>query len=299
MKYLMILVLLAIFTGIFAQDMDFIPRVEKPKEVNKKDSLDINQLKNDIIHVNYNKKIPRRAALYSAIVPGAGQFYASSDNYYALIFPIIELALAYGIYSYTASGDDIEADYQRFADDNYKREAQRQIQEDLMGKSTVDIYNDQHFRLDATNTQHFYEDIGKYNKYIFGWTDWYEDYAPSSSDEAYVLDHVYWTFSTEADESERKWTGNRITEGGESFEPDSKLRSDYIQMRQDAEAEYDVARMCKYGIILNHLAAAIDAVRVTKKHNREYLSQKPYDFGIRTAYLSGRPTPFLNLTARF
>jgi len=63
----------------------------------------------------------------------------------------------------------------------YNRELQNRVQSALISINAYDIYDDVFFRLDEVNTDHFYEDIGKYNKYIFGWADWYYTFAADDS----------------------------------------------------------------------------------------------------------------------
>ena len=51
-------------------------------------------------------------------------------------------------------------------------------------------FYDEHFRLDDTNTQHFYEDIGKYPRYVFGWTDWFQIYSKNNNGEIVSPDWI-------------------------------------------------------------------------------------------------------------
>lgn len=68
----------------------------------------------------------------------------------------------------------------------YNREFQHKVESILIGIEPNDIYDSYFFNLDDNNTAHFFEDIGKYNKYIFGWVDWYFTYA-ADSDGNFVL----------------------------------------------------------------------------------------------------------------
>ena len=65
------------------------------------------------------------------------------------------------------SKGDVTKQY-KTVDNNYSRDRQHRVEQDLINHPTAahSIYVAGHFRLDDDNTQHFYEDIGKYNKYI-------------------------------------------------------------------------------------------------------------------------------------
>ncbi|MCK4653362.1 MAG: hypothetical protein KAU01_02835, partial [Candidatus Cloacimonetes bacterium] len=39
-----------------------------------------------------------------------------------------------------------------------------------------------------------------------------------------------------------------------------------------AEDFYDSARYCSFALVANHILSAIDAVRLTRRHNLEYIS---------------------------
>ena len=170
----------------------------------------------ELFKTDYEKKSAKKAMILSAIFPGAGEFYADRTAITTYIFPVLEIGLWAGFFYYNAEGKSIEDDYKKYAtkekigeyenemhievennttgeifyekdiepgDPIYRYERWRQYmsQENLKYHSNNTFY-DNHFRLDETNTQHFYEDIGKYDKYIFGWADWFDIYAnPVSS----------------------------------------------------------------------------------------------------------------------
>ena len=239
------------------------------------------EIRNDIITVNYDKKSVAKAMLLSSLFPGAGQFYANPKSFTTYVFPIIEVGLWVGFFHYYSMGVNKEEDYENFADKYYDRDRQYYAQEDLKinapNATTYNFYKD-HFRLDDTNTQHFYEDIGKYNKYIFGWADWYDIYANSEYGD------IVWLWDTTNPEGKNLWIGNEVTnhesdyydgEGG-LYDTNtgiySGFREGYIIMRKKAEDFYDSARYCSFALVANHILSAIDAVRLTRRHNLEYIS---------------------------
>jgi len=259
------------------------------------------ELDNDIIQVNYEKKSLAKAMLLSSLFPGAGQFYANRRSITTYIFPLIEIGLIAGYYINYKEGLDKEAAYEYYAngeiidyiDDEpvyrYDRNHQADVQRSTIIIDNTDIYTNDHFRLDGidlnedevtytiweNNTQHFYEDIGKYDKYIFGWDDWYNNYI-ISGDPEYLND----------------WINQIHTE--------SNLRSEYIKMRQNAENSYDKAEMFSFGLVANHILAAIDAVRLTKIHNRGYLSNTTkLEIKFAPVFVNNNFSPALMVTKRF
>jgi hypothetical protein len=246
----------------------------------------------EIIEFKYQKKSVAQAALMSAVLPGSGQFYVSKKSITAYIFPIIEIGLWYGMLHNNKLGNDAEKDYEDWAvkevighyeydspDGNfsagdpiyrYERWRYDEATHDLIINANNDFY-DNHFRLDETNTQHFFEDIGKYNRYIFGWADWHEVYAESGYN---------WIWDDDSAAS-LQWVGNHPTnieyfgdEYWDTEERQTKMRDEYIVMRADAEVYFDKAQFFNFGILANHLLAAADAIWVTKRYNKKHSDNK-------------------------
>ena len=243
------------------------------------------ELDNDIIQINYEKKSLAKAALLSSLFPGAGQFYANRRSITTYLFPLIEIGLIAGYFINYNEGLDKEAAYEDYADDNYDRDHQFEVQELVIDLHNDDIYTASHFRLDGidaengiiweNNTQHFYEDIGKYDKYIFGWDDWYSNNMPDTLN----VNLQGWIDQTNIE---------------------SNLRSEYIVMRQNAEESYDKAEMFSFGLIANHILAAIDAVRLTRKYNRGYLSNTAkLEIKFAPVFVNNNFSPALMVTKRF
>lgn len=259
----------------------------------------------NIINIKHQKKSARRAIIMSSIFPGAGQFYINKKSITAYIFPIIEIGLWYEYINYQNKGDDIENKYKKYADANYSRAHQNEVQTNMISEAAAidgdsstphNIYNELHFSLSDKNIQHFYEDIGKYDKYIFGWNDWYQKYAANGID---------WVWGSA--EIDPTWLGNHITDPNDPDypqndtydRPNCAMRMKYDAMRQDAEDKYDISRNFQYGIILNHILSSLDAVRVTRKYNQDALATRSYDYGIKTAFVDNKLTPMFSFTKRF
>lgn len=263
------------------------------------------ELQNDIIQVNYEQKSLAKAMLLSSLFPGAGQFYANKKSITTYIFPLIEIGLIAGYFINYNDGLDKEAAYEDFADPLYNRDYQHDAENDIIPHNTSH-YND-HFRLDDENTQHFYEDIGKYDKYIFGWIDWFDIYARGDNGE---FTSPNWNWDGEGSEMEIAGvdTLNSDSEyyiGNESaYDSESGIysgyRAEYIEMRQDAERSYDKAELYSFGLVANHILAAIDAVRLTRKYNREYLSNtSKIEINFAPIFVNNNFSPALMITKRF
>jgi len=271
------------------------------------DDLDNEDMNEEIVQVNYNKKSVVTAMLLSTLFPGAGQFYANYRSVTTYIFPVIEIGLWVGYFSYQKKGSDKEDEYEAFATDvrydeegiaytNYNRQYQQEVENLMIGVNAEDLYDDTHFRLDDSNSQHFYEDIGKYDKYIFGWEDWYATYVIHNGGNA--------LFAFQGEDADQKWVGNYADSthmaAGIYDEPGCALRDEYITMRQDAEEYYDSADMFTFFIVFNHILSAIDAVRVTRAYNVNYISKlPPVEVDVKTCMRGDELTPMLCFTHRF
>jgi len=250
------------------------------------------------------EKSPSKALIFSAVAPGAGQFYVDYAQWTAYVFPVIEIGLWATLIHYHNKGINKEREYERFADAHYKRSQQNQAQLNLIMQSgSSDLFyvggsfntllsegkidewgNGGHFRLDDTNTQHFYEDIAKYDKYIFGWDDWFA--------ENWNNGNVAWEFD----------------EDGKYTSPDniSSLRASYIAMRIKAEDYYSTSRSMRFFLVANHALAALDAFRVAKKYNnaqanRQYSQSQPIQIKpqLQTLYINDNLVPVIGLVMRF
>ncbi len=266
------------------------------------------ELDNDIIQINYEKKSLAKAMMLSSLFPGAGQFYANRRSITMYIFPLIEIGLIAGYFINYNQGLDEENDYQDYADLYYDRNQQHYAANDLIGDpmNNSNFYDD-HFRLDDENTQHFYEDISKYNKYVFGWNDWFDIYA---TDDAGNTVSPEWLWE-ETTEGKNMWIGNAVTNqeseyliGNSNYSDPytiySGYRANYIQMRKDAENSYDKAELYSFGLVANHILAAIDAVRLTRIHNREYLSNTTQlEINFAPIFVNNSFSPALMISKRF
>jgi len=347
-RFILLAVALLLTMPMFAQsdidDLIFGP--EKQEQTPAKDPKATQSSDDDFIKVNFKKKDARLAMLYSALLPGAGQFYADKSSLSTWVFPIVEVGIIGAIIYFNMSGDKKTDEFEKYATGEtitqtfnytvngvdysytyqgprYQRAYQNLTQNVLMSFFPSDIYDTNFFRLDPTNTQHFYEDIGKYNKYIFGWADWFYNFATDPMTGNFVLDNPeyfaasfpglnlnnVWIWADTQYDYSRRWTanvqiddflngnaGNHIAPGTALASP---MRQEYIQMRNDANSQYSVARIMTLGLAFNHLISAIDAVMLTKKVNKTYITQNDLQLKYFTAFRDGRISPSLGFSWSF
>ncbi len=320
-KVILVSIVLSLVCGLFAQakpssDIDQWLYEQQPKtQPATEDSV----VTNDLIKVNYGKKDARLAMLMSVLVPGSGQFYADKTSITTYIFPAIELACIGGLVYFSIQGNDKTDRFEKYATGElityptsdgtqiqgyrYQRNRQNEIQEILKGINSSDIYDNGYFRLDPTNTQHFYEDIGKYPHYVFGWMDWYYRFAADASGN--FVD-PRWVVDGPLDNPNTHWTGNFPQWGTDttiSVSPSShdasQMRKTFIEMRNEAKSEYSKAHIFTMVLAFNHLAAGIDAVRVTRNVNRLSISQTMPQMNIYAAMFEDTVTPMLGMKWKF
>jgi len=108
-------------------------------------------------------KKPGRALLFSAIIPGTGEFYCKS-YLIGSAFLAVE-ALSWVLYSnFHAKGKDLEDEFETFANAHWNEQAYYEWISD-----NPDIQ--QTHELPEKKTQQYYEMIGKYNQFYAGWDD--------------------------------------------------------------------------------------------------------------------------------
>ena len=213
------------------------------------------------------KKSAKAAVFMSALVPGAGQIYAKSWLKGAA-FIALEAA-AWTFYAInTQEGNEIRDEFHAYANEHWSETAYFQWLSYHSGieytQANVDALRDwehNHFShgLHVNKDQQYYEMIGKYHQFNWGWDDFREEYDISMTHNEMTVDFLV---------SENRY---------------------YYESRRDAHNEA-LKRATTFTTLamLNHILSAVDAAWTTHKYNQQVtlgLRVEPmqYDRSIETA----------------
>ena len=121
-----------------------------------------------------------KGALFSLIVPGAGEFY-NKEYIKGAVFTAVEVVSWIVFFKYNDLGKEKEDEFERFADAHWDADGYREY---LQGLETIP----EHFThtLPETKTQQYYEMIGKYNQFA----PWWDDYDETEGDSEIRYDYM-------------------------------------------------------------------------------------------------------------
>ncbi len=196
------------------------------------------------------KKSSGRALLFSAILPGAGQYYAGRTKR-AFTFLGLE-ALTVGLYLYwNGEGNSIEDEFRKMADENWDPREYLDWRDDPVSRNssiTHALPCSTAIRSSETSEgwslrgckekQQYYELLGKYDQFVAGWSD-LRDQNGNPINRVSKIDSV------------------------ENFT--SELRLDYEIRRDDSNKLLKRASNVAGVIMLNHVFSAIDAARIARR----------------------------------
>ncbi len=218
-------------------------------------------MSSDIFENSYRS--PGKSFLYSIAVPGAGQLYTKSRTK-AVIFMGVEALAWTGYYMYHHSGRTKESDFRAYADKYWDPELYYDWLVETHG--ITDDHNPSQLTGDTfthhlpdTKTQQYYEEIGKYDQFEYGWID--TDYRRGDSTSAY--------------------------------------RDKYLHSRADANSQFDKAKIGAIVSIANHLVSAFDAALSARKYNREQDTFSEYKLTPGMVAYEGKSIPQLMFTYTF
>lgn len=217
----------------------------------------------DIFQIDY--KSPGKSFLYSLMVPGGGQLYTGSKTK-AFIFMGIEALSWTGFAVYQNQGNKQEKDNNVFADQywdptlyyNWLIETYGIISDTMTYIDGGETKTFTH-HLPDTKTQQYYEMIGKYEQFRYGWVD--TDYARRDSASAH--------------------------------------REKYLVDRDVANSKFDKAKIGAIAALANHLLSAFDAALSARRYNRQQDSFSVISLKARLARYEGENIPKLTLTYKF
>lgn len=236
----------------------------------------------------FKTKSSRRAFIYSLLIPGAGQVYNGSTIIKPILFLGLEVVGIYAYAKYHGQGADQRDEYEGFADQHWFYDQYIESLENRDPYSSADWrYGDRAkwwdpSQGDSVNTfsEHldvwidedadsarpyrnhaYYENIGKYNQFQYGWDD--TDYHPLS------LDSI------------------------------SANRGVYLDMRDVANNKFSNANTALVLTIVNHLVSAFDAALSARRHNRQQDQLSNVSMKMRYVMYQGNPMPKLTMTYRY
>jgi hypothetical protein len=234
----------------------------------------------------YSPKSPARAFVYSLILPGFGQWYTGS-KIKAAVFLGVEVATWAGWLYYRGQGGDLTDAYEAFAD-QYWFDSLYWYGLDSSRDETISPWTDETtldagyshrlpFLVDGVDTLadrngEYYENIGKYDQFIWGWIDRERKATPPAGADTLTYPELLFR---------------------------SDRRQEYVLMREDANREYDRARVAAIVLIANHVISAFDAALGARRHNRAAERAQRFDVDVKMVSLEETPTPWVSVSYRF
>lgn len=216
----------------------------------------------------FKRKSPTRAFLQSFLIPGWGQLYAKSSIWKPIMFVGLEAAGWAGYTSFHGKGNDAEDVYRAYADEHwdstryvdglyytfYRRDYPESIKDAWMDTTTYVIVDDENvihprslshhawYKEDGSKVERdeYYENVGKYNQFNFGWDDYLETV------DGVLPDHPDDSLLTVV-------SSNRTT---------------YLKLRDDANSEFNKANTMLVATVANHLLAGFWAALDARAYNR-------------------------------
>ena len=251
----------AVTTNFFFLDQDSLPA--SLEIVEQEDSLVI---------------YPARPMLYSLILPGVGQWYNKSPVWKIGLFAGIEAASIFSMLQWRKKAEDIRLKYEIFADDNWDLETwvsntlntplgnyadvhingTHKLILVLSGSlaeqygnyvSSDSLENNSHWvysgDVSVLRDRDFYENIGKYDQFVGGWTDCY---GPANN-------QLWFEVKKDVGDSTEIIIS---TPNKEEYVGQRALSNEYLNM-----AKYAVS-----AVMFNHVISALEAVWSTQVRNR-------------------------------
>lgn len=275
MKVVFLIIVAGFFCSVYA--------LEKNKDKNENQQLKLNQEKFSLIQEikmqtqdeadeDFSRKSAFKAVLLSAVIPGAGEFYAES-YWKSVLFAAIEIAAWSGYITYENRGDSKDKEMRRFGDVNWSEQRYWSRVYDLAvqngdlqpGAIPIDadkiIIKDNNYdqyietlrvqesrggyerfthTLPNTKTQQYYEMIYKYlGQFGSGWVE--------------LDQYGGWTYY----------------DGGANLNNLTPNVSRYRNLRDKSNDFYRTATNMATIVLLNHLASAIDAAFTVRSYNKQ------------------------------
>jgi len=282
----LILIILILSSGVFAQG-----KSEMTENLNQDIHLSFastiaysDSLQNSVV---MQKKKPGLAALYSGVIPGAGQFY-NQQYWKSAIFALVEIAAITTAIIYNKKGDDQTAFFESYANDHwavtrYAKWTQVHATEinSNVDPTQYNLFNNNgtvnwyelnrlelaigsyySHQLAPYGDQQYYEMIGKYTQFNVGWDDFGDENTPYHYGDPVTAHFIY-----------------------------------YSHQRGEANDLYDVAKWGYVTMLTNHIISAAEAAWSSHKINKKIkvrMAINSFNSGFNIVYY-----PQVNFTYRF
>ncbi len=198
------------------------------------------------------RKSPFKAGLLSLIIPGLGQVYNGSHIGKAALFAGAEVTFLLSAKKFDNDANEIVGNFENFARANWNEEDYFRYLESVYGDTTDandDLGGNHGHHLPSTETQQYFEMIGKYDQFSYGWAR-SEDFGPN--------DTLPWDTAGSVSQYEYAF-GDRYP---------SPKRLAYNEMRANANNTFGDRDQMVIFAIVNHLVSSIDAVISANRHNK-------------------------------
>ena len=239
---------------------------------------------------------PGRPLLMSLVVPGLGQVYNKDSWLKVGAFAGIEITSFFAYFNFVKKADQIQSDYETFADNNWFLD--KWVWDSIKLQNITDKYHD--VVIDGTHSllihltgnlasehgvyissdslaaypfwvdvdgvtiirdRDFYENIGKYDQFVAGWSDFDPNNVTTIEKDVGDSTEIIVT------------TANK---------------DKYLNMRFDSNNYLKMANYAMTAVLFNHVWSAIDAVYIANRKRHDKAKQIKTDVGLlydhRTKY---------------
>ena len=243
------------------------------------DIYDLNNYKSKVDTINHDATI---TMLKSFILPGWGQFSNGDPAWKPIMFLGIEIFAIQSFFLYNQRSNDLKNDFENFADDHWELrrwydntkiifpDRWRDI---IIGTHKLGLKIDGKYyysdNLDELSKLHpwsdikvvrdrdFYENIGKYDQFVGGWDDSYDDPFDSKGN---------WF-------SQKKGNVESVIL--------TKRKNYYRNLRYDSNRYSNYAKIATSAVLANHIISSIETILWPKNKGSNIkvkLKLKPYSF---------------------
>ena len=246
----------------------------------------------------------KEAFLFSLVLPGAGEFYAKSYIKAGAFF-LAEAGFWSGFMYFMHQYSIKEDEFMAYADEHWNKDmwllwydslhvygelVDTSVDDEIVITDSLGIE-----MLPTEKTQQYYEMIGKYDWFVLGWDDVIER-------DDYVV-HVQATYAYAQNNA-----GNTsaihdeiVAYLGKNVHSDHMLH--YMDMRNDANNQYTIAKYFVGAAIFNHVVSAFDAAWTAKRHNdklyRGFSGIQSIELKPDIAVKYGKPSPEIKITFKW